>query len=667
MLTNLEIHSKYALALCFIVLGIAAVVSMGWITGKLEIAGFGTKYIPMAPLTAILFCLLSITTITQILGPRGAVNRMLCHVFLVVAGTLSVLDLIDFCLGDPFDFEAPLLSNPEPFGKVMVGRISPIASACFLLATIASGLLTYFRGSRKSFCNDILSILASILIFANIVFILGYIYGAPLLYGGTVIPVGLSTAIAFIFLGGAIIFTNGPEHLPLSLFTGATTRAVLLRAFVPVSVLLVIGSNVFIAYAKSYLNIQDALLSAISTLVAMLVTGIVIFQIARQIGGSIDRAENALRESEQRFKSIFENSLDGIFLSSQDGEVLHANPAACIMLDRTEDDILASGRESFIDQGDPRYPESLKTRKLTGKFTGEVNFKRKDGSIFPADIASVIFEDVSGEGRSITVIRDISERKRAEQENENLRIQLSQSQKMEALGTLVGGIAHDFNNMLQIVVGYAEVLLLGKKEGDRDYVELQTIFKTAQQEAELVKRLITFAGKGPVKKIPVDLNFQVKELAAMLSRSFPTNIEINLDLQKELSHIMADPGQIDQAIINLVINGQEAMPNGGILKLQTRDLNLDDDYCKANPVMKPGDYVVLSVTDTGRGMDQETLARVFEPFFSTKQRDSRRGTGLGLSVVQGIVEKNGGFVTCESEIGKGTEFKVFLPSIEPQA
>lgn len=331
MLTNFEIHSKYALALCFIVLGIAAVVSIGWITGELEISGFGTKYIPMAPLTAILFCLLSITTITQILGPRGAVNRMLCHVFLVVAGTLSVLDLIDFCLGDPFDFEAPLLPNPEPFGKVMVGRISPIASACFLLATIASGLLTYFRGSCKSFFNDVLSILASILIFANIVFILGYIYGAPLLYGGTVIPVGLSTAIAFIFLGGAIIFTNGPEHLPLSLFTGATTRATLLRAFVPVSVLLVIGSNLFIAYAKSYLNIQDALLSAISTLVAMLVTGIVIFQIARQIGGSIDRAENALRESEQRFKSIFENSLDGIFLSSQDGEVLHANPAACMM------------------------------------------------------------------------------------------------------------------------------------------------------------------------------------------------------------------------------------------------------------------------------------------------------------------------------------------------
>ncbi|MGO8823184.1 MAG: two-component system sensor histidine kinase NtrB [Desulfomonilaceae bacterium] len=667
MRTKLEIHSKYALASCLIVLGIVAVVSISWVIGEPEIAGFGAGYIPMAPLTAILFCFLSLTTITQIVGPRGAVNRVLCYVFLAVVGTLSILDLIDFCLGDPLDFEAPLLPNPEPFGKVMVGRISPIASACFLLATTASGLLTYFRGNRKSVFNDVISILVSILIFANIVFILGYIYGAPLLYGGTVIPVGLSTAIAFIFLGGAIIFVNGPDQLPLSLFTGPTTRATLLRAFVPTTVLLVIGSNVFMVYTKSHLHIHDALLSAISTLVAMLVTGIVIFQIAHQIGNSLDKAESALRESEQRFKSIFENSLDGIFLSSSHGDILKANPAACAMLDRQEGDILASRRDSFVELDDPAYHESLETRRLTGRFRGEVNFKRKDGSTFPADIASVTFEDTTGDIRAITVVRDISERKTAEMERENLRAQLFQSQKMEALGTLVGGLAHDFNNMLQIMVGYAEVLLLGKKEGDRDYVELQTIFKTAQQEAELVKRLITFAGKGPVKKIPVDLNFQVKELAAMLSPSFPTNIEINLDLQKELSHIMADPGQIDQAIINLVINGQEAMPNGGILKLQTRDLNLDDDYYKANPVMKPGDYVVLSVTDTGRGMDQETLARVFEPFFSTKQRDSRRGTGLGLSVVQGIAEKHGGFITCESEIGKGTEFKVFLPSIEPEA
>ncbi len=226
MQIKLEIHFKYALASCLIVLGIVAVVSISWDIGKPEIAGFGARYIPMAPLTAILFGLLSLTTITQIVGSRGAVNRVLCYVFLAVVGTLSVLDLTDFCLGDPFDFEAALLPNPEPFGTVMVGRISPIASACFLIATTASGFLTYFRGNRKSVFNDVISILVSILIFANLVFILGYIYGAPLLYVGRVIPVGLLTAIAFIFLGCAIIFTNGPAHLPLSLFTGATTRAV---------------------------------------------------------------------------------------------------------------------------------------------------------------------------------------------------------------------------------------------------------------------------------------------------------------------------------------------------------------------------------------------------------------------------------------------------------
>ena len=391
------------------------------------------------------------------------------------------------------------------------------------------------------------------------------------------------------------------------------------------------------------------------------------FQIARQIGGSIDKAENALRESEQRFKSIFENSLDGIFLSSRDGEILHANPAACVMLDRTEDDILASGRASFVDQTDPRYVESLEARKLTGKFRGEVNFRRKDGSIFPAEISSVIFEDVSGQGRSITVVRDISERKMAEQEKENLRIQLLQSQKLEALGTLVGGIAHDFNNMLQIIVGYSEILLLHKTKDDPDYAPAQFILQTAQQEAELVKRLLIFGRKAPVKKVPVNLNHQIKELAAMLTHTIPKVIEVELDLDEGICSIMADPAQMDQVVMNLAINGQEAMPDGGRLRVKTRNINLDDDYCKSHSGTKPGNYVMLSFSDNGRGMDKETLARVFEPFFSTKQRDSKRGTGLGLSVVQGIVEKHEGHVTCESEIGKGTEFKVFLPSIEPKA
>jgi PAS domain S-box-containing protein len=584
----------------------------------------------------------------------------------VVAGSSCLLELIEFWVGELLDIEQLLLPHPEAFEKVVVGRISPITSACFLLAVTAVGVSTFFNDSRKSIINDIPSILASFLIFANIVFILGYIYGAPLLYGGAIIPVGLSTAVAFEFLAVAIILTSGSETLPLSLFAGPSTRAILLRVFVPVSFVLVIGSDLFMAYAKSNLSVNSALLSAISTLVGIVITSAVIFIIARQIGGSIDKAENALRESEQRFKSIFENSLDGIFLSSQDGEILHANPAACVMLDRTEDNILASGRASFVDQTDPRYMESLEARKLTGKFRGEVNFRRKDGSIFPAEISSVIFEDVSGQGRSITVVRDISERKMAEQEKENLRIQLLQSQKLEALGTLVGGIAHDFNNMLQIIVGYSEILLLHKTKDDPDYAPAQFILQTAQQEAELVKRLLIFGRKAPVKKVPVNLNHQIKELAAMLTHTIPKVIEVELDLDEGIFSIMADPAQMDQVVMNLAINGQEAMPDGGRLRVKTRNINLDDDYCKSHSGTKPGNYVMLSFSDNGRGMDKETLARVFEPFFSTKQRDSRRGTGLGLSVVQGIVEKHGGFITCESEIGKGTEFKVFLPSIEPE-
>ncbi|MGC8657639.1 MAG: ATP-binding protein [Desulfomonilaceae bacterium] len=662
MRINSEAHSKYALMSCFIVLGIVTVVALGWILGKLQIAGFGPKFIPMAPLTAVLFCLLSLVISLQVANNTAGFRLPLGILFLAISAILCVLDLADFLLGDPFDFEAILIRNPKPFGQVLSGRISPIASACFLLATVAVGLSIYSNENRKSLLIEASSILGAVLIFANIVFILGYIYGAPLLYGGRIIPVGLSTAIAFIFLGGSIILMNGPGPVPLSLFTGNSTRSILLRAFVPVSVLLVIGSNIFMVYAKSYLKIQHALLSAISTLVAMLVTGTIIFKIAQQIGASLDKAENALKESEERFKSIFENSLDGLLFTSPEGQVLQANRAAQIMLGRTEDEIVKMGRDSFVDLTDVRYWTSLETRKMTGKFLGEVNFKRKDGSIFPAEISSVTFDDSQGKGRAITVVRDISERKMAEQEKEDLRTQLLQSQKMQALGTMVDGIAHDFNNMLQIIVGYCEILLIEKNDGDPDHAELQTILKIAQEEAELVKRLITFVGKGPVQKVPVFLNDRIKDLVSILSHSFPRDIEIKLDLAEGLSCIEADPGQIDQVLINLAINSREAMPDGGTLELRTRNLYLDEDCCKTNPTMKPGNYVMLSVCDTGRGMGEETLTRVFEPFFSTKQRDSTRGTGLGLSVVRGIVEKHGGSVSCESQVGAGTKFTVLLPS-----
>jgi two-component system, cell cycle sensor histidine kinase and response regulator CckA len=502
------------------------------------------------------------------------------------------------------------------------------------------------------------------------------------------------------------------------------------------------------------------------------------------------KAEEALRASELLFRSMFENSLDGVLFSAPDGGILMANPAACTILGRTEKEFYELGRDGIVDSTETRLPFMFDTRRRDGKVRCELNFKHRTGAIIPVELTSAIFRDAGNQERYITVFRDITERKsieevlrqsekkyreltellpqgvfetdaagrftfvntafgrlhgyskeellthsnpvqlvvpenrervteniakmiagqqlvidyvtvlkkdgsevptmiyaapifeeekvsgvrgividishlkKAEEDREKLKGQLFQSQKIEALGTLVGGIAHDFNNMLQIIIGYCDLLLAYKKEGEPGYNDLQTIIETGRGGAELVNKLLAFGQQSQVLPVPMNLNDQIESMNALISRTLPHVAEVHLDLTDNPAMIKADKGLIDQIVMNLAINASEAMPNGGNLKIATSVVSLDDGYCKSHLGAKPGVYVMLSVKDNGRGINTETLAKIFDPFFSTKERGSTRGTGLGLSVVQGIVQQQGGHITCESEPGKGTEFKVYFPAIE---
>jgi PAS domain S-box-containing protein len=270
------------------------------------------------------------------------------------------------------------------------------------------------------------------------------------------------------------------------------------------------------------------------------------------------------------------------------------------------------------------------------------------------------------EGRAVGTLssgEDITDRKRVEREKELLQAHLFQAQKMEALGTLVGGIAHDFNNMLQIIIGYSDLILMDIKKNDPAYNDVQSIIKTSKEGAELVRRLLLFGKEASSSKGHLDLNQQIKQLALIMSHTLPKSVNVELHLDSEPVHIHGDRSQIDQAVINVVLNASEAMPDGGKIEIQTRNVVLDEDDCRSLYGVKPGKYAQVVVSDNGRGMDSSTLERIFEPFFSTKERGSIRGTGLGLSVVQGIIESHGGFVTCQSELGKGTIFKICLPAV----
>ncbi len=256
---------------------------------------------------------------------------------------------------------------------------------------------------------------------------------------------------------------------------------------------------------------------------------------------------------------------------------------------------------------------------------------------------------------------DMTDFKKSEKEKEHLQSQLLQSQKMEAIGTLAGGIAHDFNNLLQVVLGYSEILLERKEKKEPDYKDIQKIYQAGKRGAELVKNLLTFSRRVEPQYVMVDVNQQITALRSLLSRTIPKNINIDLRLSNDLNSILADSSQIDQILMNLAVNARDAMPDGGTITIETANVRLDEDYCRKNLKTQPGDYVVISLADTGHGIPKEMLEHIFEPFFSTKEVG--KGTGLGLATVYGIVTQLKGHITCHSDPGTGATFIIHLPSV----
>ena len=305
----------------------------------------------------------------------------------------------------------------------------------------------------------------------------------------------------------------------------------------------------------------------------------------------------------------------------------------------TQDEYERVGREVYADLATGRIAH------VTAKLA------RKDGSVFDARIRTKLVDPSAPTNLAIAVITDITDDLRAEQEKESLQAQYLQAQKMEAIGNLAGGICHDFNNLLQIVLGYADVVLSDEELTDGSRANIQEIASAGERGADLIKRLLTFSRKVEVSFQPLNMNDQVGVLINMLARTIPKMISIDTALASDLATINADPTQMDQVLMNLAVNARDAMHGEGKLSIKTVNVILDDEYCKAHIGVVPGPYVMISVSDTGQGMDNECLGHIFEPFYTTKAKG--KGTGLGLATVYGIVKRHNGFIDCESKPGHG--------------
>lgn len=361
-------------------------------------------------------------------------------------------------------------------------------------------------------------------------------------------------------------------------------------------------------------------------------------------------AEEELRKSQERFRALSEAACEGIGVHEH-GVLLDANRAFRDMFGLTAAEIRGKPLEDLVT-GDSSSIIAQHVKTPSDE-PYEVELRRTDGTLFDAEVSD---RPMPYEGRTacVTAVRDITKRK-------SLEDQLRQAQKMEAVGRLAGGVAHDFNNLLTAISGYSELALMRLPEGDPLRHEITEISAAADRASRLTRQLLVFSRKQVIQPRLIDLNAVLTDLEKMLRRLIGEDIAFLTLLDHELGSIKADPGQIEQVVVNLAVNARDAMAGGGKLTIETANIDLDETYARIHVDARAGSYVLLAVSDNGCGMDAATLAQIFEPFFTTKSPD--KGTGLGLSTVYGIVKQSGGFVSCYSEPGKGACFKIYLPRV----
>jgi PAS domain S-box-containing protein len=372
------------------------------------------------------------------------------------------------------------------------------------------------------------------------------------------------------------------------------------------------------------------------------------------------RAEQALRDSEEKYRELVENATYGIYRSNREGDFLDVNPALVAMLGySSKPELMTRNLNSDIYENSADRALALDMYEASGRIgSAEVNWKRKDGKTISVRVSGRQVRRKDGQVSHFeTIAEDITERR-------SLEAQLRQAQKMEAVGLLAGGISHDFNNHLSVILGNADLLLEKTQSGKLQHYA-EEIKKAAQRATQLTRQRLAFSRKQVLYPALLDLNAVVNDIVKILRRIIGEDVQIEIEGETNLASIRADHGQVEQILMNLATNARDAMPNGGKFTIRTENAELGHADVARYPYVRPGRYVHLSVSDTGAGMSQEVRARAFEPFFTTKPQG--RGTGLGLATIYGIVKQSGGYVWISSALKAGTTFDIYLPRVDEAA
>jgi PAS domain S-box-containing protein len=374
-------------------------------------------------------------------------------------------------------------------------------------------------------------------------------------------------------------------------------------------------------------------------------------------------AEEALRDSEKRYRLLFEsNPLPMWVYDLETLSFLAVNAAVVHRYGYSEEELLTMTIKEIRPVEDvPALLESISIASAEHNDSRQCRYQKKDGTVIDVEISSHPL-NFAGRRAKLVLANDITERKQAEEALHRSEEQLRQALKMEAVGKLAGGVAHDFNNLLTAIMGHSELCLRRLTPDNSFYHHIDQIKKAGDRAAGLTRQLLAFSRKQILQPEVLDLNHIVMELSKMLQRLIGEDIDLRIQLAAELGKVKADPNQLEQVLMNLVVNARDAMPKGGKLTIETSNVQLGEEFADSHMSVPPGHYVMLAVSDSGCGMDAQTQARVFEPFFTTKEVG--KGTGLGLATVYGIVKQSEGSIWVYSELGRGTTFKIYLPFVD---